>query len=125
MSNTKWLSEISYKDISLVGGKNCSLGEMIQNLTSENINIPSGFAVTTLSYDKFLSSNNLTNWLEDTIKHLPENIIEQRRIGMVVRSKISNGTDSNGPTRPSTRAITSSIPAASPVTALSSGPRNL
>ena len=34
MSNTKWLSEI-YEDISLVGGKNCSLGEMLCNLQSE------------------------------------------------------------------------------------------
>ena len=89
--NTKWLSEISYEDISLVGGKNCSLGEMIQNLTSENINIPNGYAITTTAYDSFLNYNNLTEWIENIIKNFPENIIEQRRIGMEVRSKISNG----------------------------------
>ena len=34
------------KDVSLVGGKNSSLGEMYQNSTKKGVNVPNGFAVT-------------------------------------------------------------------------------
>ena len=40
------LDEVSLDDISTVGGKNASLGEMIQHLTSLGINIPKGFVST-------------------------------------------------------------------------------
>lgn len=40
------LSQVSIDDIETVGGKNASLGEMIQNLTSLGINIPNGFVVS-------------------------------------------------------------------------------
>jgi len=42
------LSEVGINDIETVGGKNASLGEMIQNLSSLGINIPNGFVVTAL-----------------------------------------------------------------------------
>ena len=34
------LKEVSLKDINLVGGKNASLGEMIQNIESMGIKVP-------------------------------------------------------------------------------------
>lgn len=44
----KNLEELTINDVELVGGKNASLGEMIQALTEEGIKIPPGFAVTRL-----------------------------------------------------------------------------
>ena len=86
------LSEVGINDIETVGGKNASLGEMIQNLTSLGINIPNGFVVTVAAYREFLEYNNL----ESTIKHIidsidHENIESLRRGGQQVRLLLQNG----------------------------------
>ncbi len=59
MALTRPLSTLSKKDVALVGGKNASLGEMIQALSSQGINVPEGFATTSDAYDDFLKTNNL------------------------------------------------------------------
>jgi len=66
MSLILWFNEVGIKDISLVGGKNASLGEMLQKLTPKGINIPDGFAVTSEAYKYFIKFNNL----EETIKKI-------------------------------------------------------
>jgi pyruvate, water dikinase len=45
------LHQLSISDVALVGGKNASLGEMIQNLTKLYIKVPQGFATTTATYN--------------------------------------------------------------------------
>ena len=40
-----WFEEVNLTDIPLVGGKNASLGEMIQQLAPKGINVPGGFAL--------------------------------------------------------------------------------
>ena len=60
------LSQVGINDIETVGGKNASLGEMIQNLTALGINIPNGFIVAVSAYREFLQYNNL----EGTIRHI-------------------------------------------------------
>ena len=47
-------NQINIKDISLVGGKNASLGEMIQYLGKKGIKVPDGFALNTKAYWDFL-----------------------------------------------------------------------
>ncbi|MCB0771596.1 MAG: hypothetical protein KDC00_14440, partial [Flavobacteriales bacterium] len=42
----KWLHEVELSDIPTVGGKNASLGEMIQNLGRLGVQVPGGFVVT-------------------------------------------------------------------------------
>ena len=86
------LSEVGINDIETVGGKNASLGEMIQNLTSLGINIPNGFVVTVAAYREFLQYNNL----ESTISHIInsinyDNIESLRRGGQQVRLLLENG----------------------------------
>ena len=59
MNNTKWLNETNLNEVNLVGGKNASLGSMIQNLQSLNIKVPNGFVITTDCYDYFLKYNHI------------------------------------------------------------------
>src|SRR3989344_1192229 len=47
--------KLDKNDISLVGGKGANLGEM----TKAGFPVPSGFAITTVAYDKFIAENNL------------------------------------------------------------------
>ena len=51
--------EVGIKDVSQVGGKNASLGEMIVTLKSKGVPVPSGFVVTAAAYYYFLQSANL------------------------------------------------------------------
>ena len=44
--NVVWLNDVSMSDVEKVGGKNASLGEMISGLSSQGIQVPSGFATT-------------------------------------------------------------------------------
>ncbi len=46
-------------DIAIVGGKNASLGEMIQHLKYEGIQVPDGFAITSKVYWDFLDTNKI------------------------------------------------------------------
>ncbi|MHA2500221.1 MAG: PEP/pyruvate-binding domain-containing protein, partial [Candidatus Hodarchaeales archaeon] len=49
-----WFREIRNKDVSLVGGKAASLGEMIGELQQTGLKVPDGFAVTVNGYNLFL-----------------------------------------------------------------------
>ncbi|MDZ8055280.1 MAG: phosphoenolpyruvate synthase [Aulosira sp. ZfuVER01] len=54
-----WFDEVGIADIPLVGGKNASLGEMIQQLTPKGVNVPTGFATTAYAYRYFIESAGL------------------------------------------------------------------
>jgi pyruvate,water dikinase len=54
-----FFDEITIGDIPLVGGKNASLGEMIQHLVPLGIRIPDGFATTSAAYWDFLEENKI------------------------------------------------------------------
>ncbi len=54
-----WFETLGINDIPRVGGKNASLGEMIQTLIQQGITVPGGFATTAEAYRYFLSNNGL------------------------------------------------------------------
>ncbi|MEP2667831.1 MAG: phosphoenolpyruvate synthase [Cyclobacteriaceae bacterium] len=86
-------SKITMEDLPLVGGKNGSLGEMIQNLSQYQINIPDGFALTSDAFSTFLDSNNLKERLKvkldslelSTMNNLPD-------VGNYCRNLVSMAT---------------------------------
>ena len=55
----KWFHEVTLADLSLVGGKNASLGEMIRHLREAHVHVPNGFALTTFAYEQFLHKNQI------------------------------------------------------------------
>ncbi|MGZ3873329.1 MAG: phosphoenolpyruvate synthase [Mucilaginibacter sp.] len=57
-------------DIAEVGGKNASLGEMLNSLTSKDVLIPDGFSVTASAFRYFITSNHLVAPLQDLMKQL-------------------------------------------------------
>ncbi len=54
-----WFDEVELADLPLVGGKNASLGEMIQQLSARGVNIPLGFATTAHAYRFFIEQAGL------------------------------------------------------------------
>lgn len=53
------LKDVKSNDINLVGGKNASIGEMIQGLSAKGVLVPGGFATTAEAYKRFLAENHL------------------------------------------------------------------
>ncbi|MBP6730769.1 MAG: phosphoenolpyruvate synthase [Chitinophagales bacterium] len=66
-------SRISLNDVSTVGGKNASLGEMFNQLSSSGILVPDGFATTAEAYHLFISENNLLQPLQELLAKLDTN----------------------------------------------------
>ncbi|MHC1605462.1 MAG: PEP/pyruvate-binding domain-containing protein, partial [Candidatus Methanofastidiosia archaeon] len=62
----KWFEELGIEDVPLVGGKNASLGEMIQHLSHSGVSVPDGFAITAESYRYILKKSGV----EETIKQM-------------------------------------------------------
>ena len=62
--------QVGLEAISLVGGKNASLGEMIRELSNQGIKVPSGFATTAHAYRVLLDSAHLSQGLHDCLDGL-------------------------------------------------------
>ena len=76
-----WFSELGLKDLDKVGGKNASLGEMVQNLTSAGVQVPDGFATTADAYRRFLSDSGLDQKIADRLVGLDTEALA--RIGSI------------------------------------------
>ncbi|HEY9786990.1 MAG TPA: PEP/pyruvate-binding domain-containing protein, partial [Candidatus Obscuribacterales bacterium] len=59
----RWFKDLTLQDVSLVGGKNASLGELTRSLTEKDINIPDGFAITADAYTALLDSHGVADAL--------------------------------------------------------------
>lgn len=82
-------NEVGIKDISLVGGKNASLGEMIQSLTPKGIRIPDGFVVTAHAFSKLFEKNNLSQIVYEKLDSIDtHNISQLAKVGREVRELI-------------------------------------
>jgi pyruvate,water dikinase len=66
----RWLSELGMDDVGIVGGKNASLGEMIQHLTAVGVRVPGGFATTAAAYREFLSASGLAERIAAELEQL-------------------------------------------------------
>ncbi|MFN3599043.1 MAG: pyruvate, water dikinase, partial [Aquificaceae bacterium] len=87
-----WLDEVGIEDISLVGGKNASLGEMIRNLSSLGVNVPYGYVVSSKAYYEFIRYNKLEEEIKRVLKGLDPNKVEDlARRGHQIRELIKGG----------------------------------
>jgi pyruvate,water dikinase len=100
----RWFEELNIENVSEVGGKNASLGEMYSELSSRGINVPDGFAVTVQGYWDTLAEANILNQLKaivdsigkdnisdlETRAYQAREIINNAPIPLQLRSEISN-----------------------------------
>lgn len=85
------LKEVGLDDIEIAGGKNASLGEMINNLSQLGIRIPGGFVITVAAYRKFIAVNKLEEEIHRHIGSIDFNNVESlRRAGLQIRQLIRN-----------------------------------
>src|SRR5258708_22962255 len=85
------LNKVGLADIEHVGGKNASLGEMLQNVTGIGIQIPNGFVITVAAYREFIRYNNLDEAIHNIINQIKLDDIESlRRGGLQARQLLKN-----------------------------------
>ncbi len=65
-----WFETLSMNDVGTVGGKNASLGEMINQLSHAQVRVPGGFATTAKAFRDFLTHNGLTQRINESLEKL-------------------------------------------------------
>ncbi len=86
-SYIRFFNEIGIEDVSLVGGKNASLGEMYQRLTSQGVRVPNGFATTASAYRYLLDEVDAWSELHAALDDLdPDDIKDLAVRGARARS---------------------------------------
>lgn len=84
-----WFDQVGIADVSLVGGKNASLGEMIQQLLPKGVRVPNGFATTAYAYRYFVRQAGLEVKLRQLLSDLDvEDMTNLRERGRQARSLV-------------------------------------
>ncbi|ARZ66721.1 phosphoenolpyruvate synthase [Streptomyces abikoensis] len=80
-------SELGRSDVSVVGGKNGSLGELIRHLAPVGVNVPDGFATTADAYREFLRTDGLGDRIAGHLARLPSGAALSE-VGAAIRADI-------------------------------------
>ncbi len=84
-----WFDQVNNNDVSFVGGKNASLGEMYTTLTGKGIRVPNGFVVTAYAYRYFIEKAGLISFIKETLENLDtKDIKDLQKKGKAIRDKI-------------------------------------
>lgn len=91
MNFIKLFQDVGIKDIALVGGKNASIGEMMQHIKPLGIKMPDGFIITANAYLEHLKTNNLQEKISQLISKITKkDLLSLATIGHQIRSLIAN-----------------------------------
>ncbi len=86
-----WFDQLGMADIEQVGGKNASLGELINNLSQLKIKVPNGFATTADAYRAFLEQSGLSQRIYAELEGLDvEDVTQLAKTGKQIREWIMN-----------------------------------
>ncbi|MDH4458862.1 MAG: phosphoenolpyruvate synthase [Nevskia sp.] len=84
-----WFKQLGMHDVELVGGKNSSLGEMIQHLTKLGVSVPDGFATTAQAYREFLSHEGLADRINAQLDDLDvDDVVKLAKVGKSIREAV-------------------------------------
>jgi pyruvate, water dikinase len=86
------LADLDNDDLSRVGGKNASLGEMIGALGAKGVRVPGGFATTADAYRQFIAENELEARIREQVDAYRDGDLSLRDAGKTIRGLILDGT---------------------------------
>jgi pyruvate,water dikinase len=88
-ANVLWFSELGLDDVDQVGGKNSSLGEMVQNLSKAGVRVPNGFATTADAYRRFIAHEDLAEAISVQLADLDvDDVARLAVVGRSIRSAV-------------------------------------
>ncbi|BDZ72767.1 phosphoenolpyruvate synthase [Methylophaga marina] len=83
------LDKLCMEDVGRVGGKNASLGEMLQNLAPLGVDVPGGFATTADAYREFLLHDGLQSKINERLRELDvDDVTALQKTGQEIRDWI-------------------------------------
>lgn len=88
----QWFETLNRQDVQAVGGKNASLGELIQNLGGRGIRVPGGFATTADAYRAFVQQNHLAPFLQEQLQSLKTEKSPLEAVGQSIRARFLAST---------------------------------
>ena len=91
-SQVVWFDRVGREDVSRVGGKNASLGEMVVRLKDQGIAVPPGFATTAGAYWSFISANNLERVIKDKLASMEAGDLSLSAAGQAIRDAFLGGS---------------------------------
>ena len=89
--NVQWFETLGRGDVSRVGGKNASLGEMVQALAAKGVKVPGGFATTSGAYWRFLDANGLRPTIDAFMADLAAGKASLSDTGVAIRQAVLRG----------------------------------
>ncbi|MBY6117104.1 phosphoenolpyruvate synthase [Mameliella alba] len=89
--NLIWFENLRREDVALVGGKNASLGEMVQSLDAGRIRVPPGFATTSRAYRAFIRLNGFDVILKQELDALACGRKSLAQAGRAMREALTAG----------------------------------
>ena len=87
--NVVRFADLGLDDVETVGGKNASLGEMVQHLSAAGVSVPDGFATTADAYRRFLAEDGLADRINALLADL--DVDDTRRlaeVGASIRAQV-------------------------------------
>jgi pyruvate,water dikinase len=86
-----WFESVGRGDVAKVGGKNASIGEMVQTLTGQGVRTPPGFATTTDVYRAFVDANGLQPVIVKALRDFGSGRMPLDEAGRTIRAAFLRG----------------------------------
>lgn len=86
-----WFEQLRREDVARVGGKNSSLGEMIQTLGQQGVDVPGGFATTADAYWNYVDENGIREAMSGLIADWSAGKANLAETGAAVRKLFLRG----------------------------------
>ena len=91
ITHVVWFEKLRRGDVAQVGGKNSSLGEMVQTLSSKGVSVPPGFATTADAYWHYIDANDLHQVIADLLGKLAAGSATLAETGTAIRAAFLHG----------------------------------
>ncbi|WEX11829.1 phosphoenolpyruvate synthase [Chelativorans sp. AA-79] len=86
-----WFEGVGRREVGHVGGKNASLGEMVQTLAPKGIRVPPGFATTAEAYWDYVDANKLRERISALLAEMSAGKASLTETGQAIRSMLLKG----------------------------------
>jgi pyruvate,water dikinase len=86
-----WFEALGKADVARVGGKNASLGELVQRLAPRGVRVPEGFATTAAAYREYVEKNGIGAALAERMQALKSGFATLHETGEAARRLFLDG----------------------------------
>jgi pyruvate,water dikinase len=81
---------LGLRDLSIVGGKNANLGELIRSLSGAGVRVPDGFAITAAAFRRHLAENGLDGEIYDALDRVDTaDVAALTRVAQAIRERVA------------------------------------